>query len=160
MTRPFRLLTLLAVVVLALERVRLVGGVLVGGAEHGAGAGLHEPPVRALEHGRLADARLAPRGPEVQDDDLALVVGDRRRAAAVQQRALEVLAGRRGEVAGLDGVVERRVVTAVDDAVDQQPDERRGEQADDDRDDRTTARGGHGAQGIATSFALALCPDR
>ena len=93
-------------------------------------------PLHGLERGRLALAGLAPRGPEVQHHHLAVEVGQGPAAVAAQQRQVDVASGRRRPLALLDLGVQPVVLAALDDAVDQQPDEGGRQDADDDGDAR------------------------
>ena len=84
--------------------------------------------MRALEQRHLGLARPAPRRPHVEDDDLALLVGQRAGAAGaelgqVRDRRLDPLAlGQR--------LVDRRVRPDRRDPVREQRDERRGGERD------------------------------
>ena len=117
---------------------RVAVDVLGVDAEHGAAA-RGDPLVPALEQRRLVAAGRAPRGPDVEDDDLAPVVGERpRRPVAAERRQLE--RRRRRPLAARDGVVERRVAVAARQPVREQRHERDRQGHDDQR-----GRGGEGA---------------
>ena len=129
------------------ERERLVRRVLRVEAEDEPALGL-DLLVRLLEQRHLLAARIAPRGPHVEDDDLALVVGERALAAGVQPGQRR---DRRSRPRALgDGLVQRRVRPLRDEPVREQADEGRGGDGDRPEDAQT-----HAARVSASSTLLA-----
>ena len=107
--------------VLGGEVAGVAGDVLDVDAEHG-GVALLEALVPALEEGRLGAAGLAPGGPEVEDDDLAPVVGERAVAAAGQAGQVDLR--RRLAPAGHQGLLDAAVRLVAGEPVREQRDER------------------------------------
>ena len=102
-------------------------------AHHGAPVPF-DPLVPALEQRRLVAARLTPRGPEVEDHDLALVVGQRAAAASGQLRQLE--GGGRAALRELRGLPGAPLGAARHEPVDEQREEREQPHQEGDREGR------------------------
>ena len=126
-----------AELVLADEVLRARGDVEHVHAEHGASLAL-EAAVPALEQRRLGPAGLAPRGPEVEDHDLAAVVGERAGAVAAQPGQLEL--GRRLPLAGGERLIDAAVRIGLGEPVREQRDERHEDANDGDRNGGETLR--------------------
>ena len=135
-----RLAPLADEVAVAIAQVRVGEAELADGLQRGAGVLLHVDPddgpalvlhhlVGLLHERQLVDARVAPRRPDVHQDDLALVVGERAGAVLAEPRQ-RALGGRRGPLALGHGGVQRRVRPGGREAVGQQPHEQRGGERD------------------------------
>ena len=107
--------------VLADEPARVAAHVLHVDAEHG-GVPAAQALVPALEQRGLRATRIAPRGPEVEHDDLAAVVGERALPTAGQPRQVDL--GRRLALAGSERVVDAAVRLVAGEPVREQRHER------------------------------------
>ena len=97
-----------------------------------AGIDLELSLLGPLEQRRLLAARRAPARPEVEHDGTAAEARQRAVPAAVEEGQRAV--GRRRRLTVRHGVVERPVVVPLDDAIDEQGDERDGCHDGDERD--------------------------